>query len=84
MTTIPPAGSSLCAERRLNVGPETAFHNTAAWGKPRTLQDMPSFLEHYSPNAGNSMALSSAPQNLGSPHTLVITSAGLRAADITR
>lgn len=45
---------------------------------------MPSFLEYYNLKAGGSMALSSASQKPGSPHTLVITPAGLRAADITR
>lgn len=45
---------------------------------------MPSFLEHYNPKAAGNMALSSASKKLGSPHTLVITSSGLRAADITR
>lgn len=64
--------------------PETAFHDTTSWTKPRTLQALPSFLEHYSPKAGKSIALSSASEQPGSPHTLVITSAGLRAADITR
>lgn len=63
---------------------ETAFHDTTSWEKPRTLQNMPSFLEHFNPKEGGSMALSSALQKPGSPHTLVITSAGMRAADIAR
>lgn len=45
---------------------------------------MPSFLENYNPKARGRLALSSASQNLGSPHTLVVTSAALRAADIAR
>ena len=74
----------LMLKRKANYYAEMAFHDTTSWEKPRTLQDMPSFLEHYNPKAGGSMALSSASRNPGSPHTLVITSAGLRAADITR
>jgi len=48
------------------------------------LQDMPDFLDHYSSRPSGNKSLSSASKQNGSPHTLVITSAGLRAADITR
>lgn len=84
MTMTLSAGSSYGPRALLNLYAETAFHDTTSWVKPRTLQDMPSFLEHYNPKVGSSLALSSASKNPGSPHTLVITSAGLRAADITR
>ena len=84
MTTTFSGGSSCYSRSRLNLYAETAFHDTTSWAKPRTLQDMPNFLEHYSRKGAGSLALSSASQKPGSPHTLVITSAGLRAADITR
>ncbi|KAL8794784.1 MAG: hypothetical protein Q9195_002738 [Heterodermia aff. obscurata] len=39
---------------------------------------------HYSSKRTKSSKLSSASKSLGSPHTLVVTAAGLRAADATR
>ncbi|CAD6592940.1 MAG: hypothetical protein ASARMPRED_006854 [Alectoria sarmentosa] len=68
-------------DRRIS---ETAFVDITSWKKPRTLQNMPSFLEQYNPKAGGDMTLPSASRQPGNPHTLVITSAGLRAANITR
>lgn len=69
---------------KTNLCAEVTFHDVTSWGKPRTLEYMPSFLEYYSAETGGKMALSSAAQKPGNPHTLVITLAGLRAADITR
>lgn len=48
------------------------------------LKDLPGFLEHYSSRGGGHKFLSSSPEQAGSPHTIVVTSAGLRAADIAR
>ena len=42
------------------------------------LKNLPGFLEHYS------KFLSPSLEQAGSPHTIVVTSAGLRAADIAR
>ncbi|KAL2037910.1 hypothetical protein N7G274_009385 [Stereocaulon virgatum] len=64
--------------------PETAFRNTSEWKMLRTLQNMPDFLDRYSTRIEGGKSLSTASKKPGSPHTLVITSAGLRAADITR
>jgi protein CMS1 len=58
---------------------EKAIFDTASWERPRDLENLPAFLEHF---AGDS--LSAASKAKGTPHTLVIASAGLRAADITR
>ncbi|OAX80813.1 hypothetical protein ACJ72_04844 [Emergomyces africanus] len=64
--------------------PEHAFLDTTSWKSPRKLENLPSFLKVYSRNKGSPDSLSTAPEENGSPHTIVITLAGLRAADITR
>ncbi|KAK3172775.1 hypothetical protein OEA41_006100 [Lepraria neglecta] len=64
--------------------PETAFRDTSEWERLRILQNMPDFLDRYSSRTKGGKSLSTASKKTGSPHTLVITSAGLRAADITR
>lgn len=48
------------------------------------LKNLPDFLEHYSSRGEGHKFLSSSPKQAGSPHTIVVTSAGLRAADIAR
>ena len=63
---------------------EKAFLDTSTWKRLRTLQEMPNFVVHYNRGRGGIKSLSSTSKENGSPHTLVITSAGLRAADITR
>ncbi|KAK2808161.1 hypothetical protein FQN50_004902 [Emmonsiellopsis sp. PD_5] len=62
--------------------PEQAFLDTSSWQSPRKLENLATFLKVYSRKKGES--LSTAPEAKGSPHTIVITLAGLRAADITR
>jgi hypothetical protein len=61
---------------------EIAFLETSSWQQARNLENLPSFLKSYSPLKGTT--LSEAPEEKGSPHTLVVTLAALRAADITR
>ena len=75
---------SLMLVIRSNVLLEQAFLDTSSWDMPRTLENLPSFLERFSLNAGSPRNLSVASKKKGAPHTIVITSAGLRAADITR
>ncbi|PGH26708.1 hypothetical protein AJ80_01654 [Polytolypa hystricis UAMH7299] len=62
--------------------PEQAFLDTSSWQSSRNLENLPSFLKAHVPKKGASLSI--APEETGSPHTLVITLAGLRAADITR
>ncbi|QSS58970.1 hypothetical protein I7I51_08400 [Histoplasma capsulatum] len=64
--------------------PEQAFLDTTSWKSPRVLENLPAFLKVYSRKKGSPDSLSTAPKENGSPHTIVITLAGLRAADITR
>ncbi|KAI9776028.1 MAG: hypothetical protein M1839_000630 [Geoglossum umbratile] len=64
--------------------PENAFKDTSGWDKPRSLQNLPDCLEYFSTAKGQPGKLSSAPDMNGAPHTIVVTCAGIRAADITR
>ncbi|OXV09662.1 hypothetical protein Egran_02580 [Elaphomyces granulatus] len=59
--------------------PEQAFRDTTSF-QLRTLDNLPAFLRAYSPNKGN--GLLKASEAKGTPHTLVVASAGLRAADL--
>lgn len=58
-----------------------AIQDTTSWDKPRTLGNLSSFLEKFS---GNSTKLWSASKKNGAPHTIIVTAAGLRAADTAR
>jgi len=67
--------------------PSSAIVDTTEYQDPRNLENLPTFLEKY---AGKEMSkkkknrLHDAPQAKGTPHTLIVAGAGLRAADITR
>lgn len=65
-------------------GSEKAFRDTSGWENRRLLKDLPGFLEHYSSKSQQAKNLSIASKSKGAPHTIVVTSAGLRAADVTR
>jgi protein CMS1 len=58
-----------------------AIQDTTSWMEPRTLDKLPDFLENFK---GSDEDLNKAPKKKGSPHTIVVTGAGLRAADIVR
>lgn len=62
---------------------EKAICDTTSASKPRTAEHLPSFLEHFA-GSKRKKKLASAHPDKGSPHTLVIAGAGLRAADLTR
>ncbi|KAK0510118.1 hypothetical protein JMJ35_007512 [Cladonia borealis] len=64
--------------------PAKAFRDTSDWDRTRMLKNLPEFLEHYSSRGADHKFLSSSLEQAGSPHTIVVTSAGLRAADIAR
>jgi len=67
--------------RLSNITLAKVIEDTTAWEQPRTLDNLPSFLEKF---AGNSTKLWSASKKNGSPHTIIVTAAGLRAAEIAR
>ncbi|KAL6361341.1 hypothetical protein LRP88_04809 [Fusarium phalaenopsidis] len=58
-----------------------AIQDTTSWQEARTLDKFPDFLESVSENPEG---LKKAPKKKGSPHTLIVAGAGLRAADIVR
>ncbi|KAJ5772159.1 Protein CMS1 [Penicillium odoratum] len=60
---------------------DSTFLDTSAYAEPRTLEKLPEFLKTFSPKG---LDLSKSSEQKGTPHTLVITGAGLRAADIVR
>ncbi|KAI9835404.1 MAG: hypothetical protein M1819_002322 [Sarea resinae] len=64
--------------------PEKSFRDTTKWDKPRNLENLPDFLQHFASTQARTKQLDSTPKAAGSPHTIVVTGAGLRAADLTR
>lgn len=62
--------------------PSRAFVDTTLYTHPRVLAHLTDFLEQF---AGlNETHISTASTTTGSPHTLIITAAALRAADVSR
>ncbi|KAI1611251.1 U3-containing 90S pre-ribosomal complex subunit-domain containing protein [Exophiala viscosa] len=61
--------------------PTKSFHNTTTFEQPRTGPNLPAFLEHFSKI---DKAKLSASEEKGSPHTIIVTSSGIRTADLTR
>lgn len=57
------------------------IRDTASWEMPRSLDNLPVFLEGFSAEPEK---LGEAPKPNGSPHTLIVAGAGLRAADLVR
>ncbi|KAF2838998.1 hypothetical protein M501DRAFT_1003532 [Patellaria atrata CBS 101060] len=58
---------------------ERAIMDTSRWEKTRDLKSLPIFMEYL---LGKD--LKSVSKSTGTPHTLIVASAGLRAADLTR
>jgi len=58
-----------------------SIHDTTSWNKPRTLENLPHFLECFS---GGPSKLRFTPKKNGSPHTILVAGAGLRAANLAR
>ena len=63
---------------------ERAITDTSNWDKPRILENLPEYLDWCVQKSEKSKNMSTASKKPGSPHTLVVTGAGLRAADATR
>ena len=62
--------------------PANAFLDTSELDTTRNLAYLPSFLEKSASNKAESLHQAVQPESC--PHTLVISSSGIRAADITR
>ena len=59
----------------------SAIRDTTSWESPRSLEQLPAFLEAFSEDAKK---LGHAAKENGSPHTIIVAAAGLRAADVVR
>ncbi|KAL8862296.1 MAG: hypothetical protein Q9178_001305 [Gyalolechia marmorata] len=64
--------------------PESAIVDTSEWNRERQTTNLPDFLTHFAQYDARSTDLSLAPMQPGSPHTLVLTGAALRAAELSR
>ena len=62
--------------------PADAFLDTSSFSATRKLEALPSFLKAFASGGGD--ALSTTCAETSSPHTILITSSGIRAADLTR
>ncbi|OQD77307.1 hypothetical protein PENDEC_c003G02698 [Penicillium decumbens] len=61
--------------------PDYAFLDTSSFTESRHLDKLPDFLKAFAPKGAD---LSKASEEKGTPHTLVVAGAGLRAADVVR
>ncbi|KAJ5233678.1 Protein CMS1 [Penicillium citrinum] len=61
--------------------PGSAFLDTTSFDSPRSLEQLPAFLKNFSPKGAD---LSKSSTKEGTPHTLVVSAAALRAADVVR
>ncbi|KAI0475819.1 U3-containing 90S pre-ribosomal complex subunit-domain containing protein [Xylariaceae sp. FL0804] len=64
----------------LDISPN-AIRDTTSFQDPRITDSLPAFLEAHAEKPEN---LAEAPKAKGSPHTIVVAGAGLRAADLVR
>lgn len=62
--------------------PDTAFLDTSSYDSSRALDQLPEFLKAFTPNKGAGLSKSS--EEKGTPHTLVVCGAALRAAEVVR
>ncbi|KAH8882724.1 hypothetical protein GQ53DRAFT_700608 [Thozetella sp. PMI_491] len=58
-----------------------AIKDSTTWEKARTLENLPEFLEAFVDKAEK---LGEAPKKKGTPHTIIVAGAGLRAANVVR
>lgn len=71
-----------CCERSWRLtSTDSVFLDTTSFTEPRSLDKLPAFLKAHSPKNTD---LSKASEQKGTPHTLVISAAALRAADVVR
>ncbi|KAJ5510760.1 hypothetical protein LT330_005549 [Penicillium expansum] len=61
--------------------PDSAFLDTSSFTSTRKLEQLPEFLKSFSTKGAD---LSKSSEKNGTPHTLVISGAALRAADVVR
>ena len=61
---------------------DSVFRDTTSFNSTRSLDQLAAFLKTFSPDNGSSLSMSS--EETGTPHTLVISPAALRAAEVVR
>ncbi|KAI8627866.1 U3-containing 90S pre-ribosomal complex subunit-domain containing protein [Xylariaceae sp. FL1651] len=64
----------------LDISPN-AIRDSSSFSETRNLENLPAFLEAH---AEDPKTLGDAPKENGSPHTIIVAGAGLRAADVVR
>ncbi|CAK7224459.1 Protein cms1 [Sporothrix bragantina] len=73
--------------------PVSAFVDSSSYEKDRTLDNLADFLEDMAPltetgkpgsKGKGKQIMQTAPEQKGAPHTIVVTGAGMRAADLVR
>ncbi|KAL8854885.1 MAG: hypothetical protein Q9221_000391 [Calogaya cf. arnoldii] len=64
--------------------PESAIFDSSEWQQDRLATNLPDFITYCAQRNGMSTDLSRSPKKPGSPHTLVLTGAALRAAELSR
>lgn len=67
--------------RTLTQWAASSIVDSTSWNKPRTVDDLPGFLEKFS---SNPTKLWGASKKNGAPHTIIVAGAGQRAADLAR
>lgn len=72
---------SLLLGLRLTLLTASSIRDTTSWKKPRTLDNLPEFLESV---CSNPTRLWGASKKNGAPHTIIVAGAGQRAADLAR
>lgn len=75
------AGRGAIGVLGLNNQIANAIKDSSSFSEPRNLENLPAFLEAH---AENPMMLGDAAKENGSPHTIIVTGAGLRAAELAR
>jgi len=64
--------------------PASAFLDTTCWQKERNLENLSEFMERFSRYKGRGSSLKKSSEATGTPHTLIVVAAALRAADLSR
>ncbi|KAL8739632.1 MAG: hypothetical protein Q9190_007584 [Brigantiaea leucoxantha] len=61
---------------------EDAFADTSEWGMLHTMENLPLFMDYFIRDSSQHKRFLQQRKMIGVPHTLVVTSAGYRAADL--
>ena len=79
-----PSRGEISLRSHFFVFSASAFLDTTSWQKQRSLENLSEFMESFSRYKGRGSSLKKSSEATGTPHTLIIAAAALRAADLTR